>query len=47
MLTSKKLGINPENKKEIFLNSGRFGPYLNVKINQPGLKMLKKFFQLD
>jgi len=24
----KNLGINPENQKEIFLNSGRFGPYL-------------------
>ena len=27
----KSLGINPENQKEIFLNSGRFGPYLKCE----------------
>ena len=26
----KSLGLNPENQKEIFLNSGRFGPYLQL-----------------
>ena len=26
----KSLGNNPENQKEIFLNSGRFGPYLEM-----------------
>ena len=27
----KNLGINPENNKEIYLNSGRFGPYLKCE----------------
>ena len=30
MFITKNLGINPENQKDIILNSGRFGPYLKM-----------------
>ena len=29
----KSLGTNPENQKEIILNTGRFGPYLKCENN--------------
>ena len=35
----KTLGINPENQKDIILNSGRFGPYLKCEISLLELKM--------
>ena len=42
----KKLGINPENNKEIFLNSGRFGPYLKCENKSARLENVEEIFSI-
>jgi len=40
----KSLGINPDNGKEIFLNSGRFGPYLKCENKSARLDNVEEIF---
>jgi len=42
----KSLGINPENQKEIFLNSGRFGPYLKCESKSARLDNVEEIFSI-
>ena len=42
----KSLGINPENQKEIFLNSGRFGPYLKCENKSARLENVEEIFSI-
>ena len=42
----KSLGINPENNKEIFLNSGRFGPYLKCESKSARLENVEDIFTI-
>ena len=42
----KSLGINPENKKEIFLNSGRFGPYLKCENKSARIENVEEIFSI-
>jgi len=42
----KNLGINPENEKEIFLNSGRFGPYLKCENKSARLDNVEEIFSI-
>jgi len=42
----KTLGINPENQKEIFLNSGRFGPYLKCENKSARLENVEELFSI-
>jgi len=42
----KSLGINPENEKEIFLNSGRFGPYLKCENKSARLDNVEEIFSI-
>tara|TARA_Y100000590_G_scaffold138400_1_gene158456 strand:+ start:3450 stop:6020 length:2571 start_codon:yes stop_codon:yes gene_type:complete len=42
----KSLGINPENEKEIFLNSGRFGPYLKCENKSARLDQVEEIFTI-
>ncbi|MDC1476139.1 type I DNA topoisomerase [Pelagibacteraceae bacterium] len=42
----KNLGINPENQKEIFLNSGRFGPYLKCENKSARLENVEEIFSI-
>ena len=42
----KNLGINPENQKEIFLNSGRFGPYLKCESKSARLENVDEIFSI-
>ena len=42
----KSLGINPENQKEIFLNSGRFGPYLKCENKSARLDNVEEIFSI-
>ena len=42
----KNLGINPENQKEIFLNSGRFGPYLKCENKSARLENVEDIFTI-
>ena len=42
----KSLGINPENQKEIFLNSGRFGPYLKCENKSARIENVEEFFSI-
>jgi len=42
----KNLGINPENEKEIFLNSGRFGPYLKCENKSARLENVEDIFSI-
>jgi DNA topoisomerase-1 len=42
----KSLGINPENSKEIFLNSGRFGPYLKCENKSARLENVEELFSI-
>ncbi len=42
----KSLGINPENQKEIFLNSGRFGPYLKCENKSARLDNVEDIFSI-
>jgi len=46
MLSSKKLRINPENQKEIFLNSGRFGPYLKCENKSARIENVEEIFSI-
>ena len=42
----KSLGINPENKKEITLNTGRFGPYLKCENKSARIENVEEIFSL-
>jgi DNA topoisomerase-1 len=42
----KNLGINPENQKEIFLNSGRFGPYLKCENKSARIENAEEIFSI-
>ena len=42
----KSLGVNPENQKEIFLNSGRFGPYLKCENKSARLDNVEEIFSI-
>ncbi len=42
----KSLGLNPENKKEITLNSGRFGPYLKCENKSARLENVDEIFSI-
>jgi DNA topoisomerase I len=42
----KVLGINPNNDKEIFLNSGRFGPYLKCENKSARLENIEELFSI-
>ncbi len=42
----KSLGINPENQKEITLNTGRFGPYLKCENKSARVENIEEIFSL-
>ena len=42
----KSLGINPDNQKEIFLNSGRFGPYLKCENKSARIENVEEIFSI-
>jgi DNA topoisomerase-1 len=42
----KSLGINPDNQKEIFLNSGRFGPYLKCENKSARIENVEELFSI-
>ena len=42
----KVLGKNPENEKEIFLNSGRFGPYLKCDNKSARIENVEEIFSI-
>ena len=42
----KSLGINPDNNQEIFLNSGRFGPYLKCENKSARLENVDDLFSI-
>ncbi|MDA7573178.1 type I DNA topoisomerase [Candidatus Pelagibacter sp.] len=42
----KNLGINPENQKEITLNSGRFGPYLKCENKSARIENVEEIFSI-
>jgi DNA topoisomerase-1 len=42
----KSLGINPENKKDIILNSGRFGPYLKCENKSARIENVEEIFSI-
>mgnify|MGYP003325084207 CR=1 FL=1 len=42
----KNLGTNPENQKEILLNSGRFGPYLKCENKSARLENVEDIFTI-
>ena len=42
----KSLGINPENQKEIFLSSGRFGPYLKCENKSARIENVEEIFSI-
>ena len=42
----KNLGINPENHKEIFLNTGRFGPYLKCENKSARIENVEEIFSI-
>jgi len=42
----KSLGINPENQKKIFLNSGRFGPYLKCENKSARIDNVEEIFSI-
>ena len=42
----KSLGLNPNNQKEIFLNSGRFGPYLKCENKSARLDNVEDIFTI-
>jgi len=42
----KNLGLNPENQKEIFLNSGRFGPYLKCENKSARIDNVEEIFSI-
>ena len=42
----KSLGINPENQKDIILNSGRFGPYLKCENKSARIEIVDEIFSI-
>ena len=42
----KSLGINPDNQKEIFLNTGRFGPYLKCENKSARIDNVEEIFSI-
>ena len=42
----KSLGINPENQKDITLNSGRFGPYLKCENKSARIENVEEIFSI-
>ena len=42
----KSLGINPDNQKEIFLNTGRFGPYLKCDNKSARIENIEEIFSI-
>ena len=42
----KSLGINPENQKDIILNSGRFGPYLKCANKSARIENVEEIFSI-
>ncbi len=42
----KSLGVNPENQKDIFLNTGRFGPYLKCDNKSARVENVEEIFSL-
>ncbi len=42
----KSLGINTDNQKEIFLNTGRFGPYLKCENKSARLENVEEIFSI-
>ena len=42
----KSLGQNPENQKEIFLNVGRFGPYLKCENKSARIENVEEIFSI-
>ena len=40
----KSLGLNPDNQKEIFLNTGRFGPYLKCDNKSARIENVEEIF---
>ncbi len=42
----KSLGINPENEKEIVLNTGRFGPYLKCENKSARIENVDEIFSI-
>ena len=42
----RSLGVNPENQKEIFLNTGRFGPYLKCENKSARLENIEDIFTI-
>ena len=42
----KNLGVNPENGKEITLNTGRFGPYLKCENKSASLENVEEIFSI-
>merc|ERR1711966_349450 len=42
----KTLGLNPENQKEIFLNTGRFGPYLKCENKSARIENIEEIFSI-
>ena len=42
----KTLGVNPENSKDIILNSGRFGPYLKCENKSARIENVEEIFSI-
>jgi len=42
----KNLGINPENQKDIILNTGRFGPYLKCENKSARIENVEEIFSI-
>ena len=42
----KNLGINPENQKDIILNTGRFGPYLKCENKSARIENIEEIFSI-
>ncbi len=42
----KSLGINPDNQKEITLNTGRFGPYLKCETKSARIENIEEIFSI-
>ena len=42
----KSLGINPENQKDIILNSGKFGPYLKCENKSARIENVEEIFSI-
>ena len=42
----RSLGVNPENQKDIILNSGRFGPYLKCENKSARIENVEEIFSI-